>query len=93
MKLSKAQIGVLRVLKDGGELLQTRAGDAFTLNVYGDEETVYKTTFAILVKRRLIVCAGMNGAPAMKPKHRFKAWNLTPAGRQALLEAEGAGAE
>lgn len=80
MKPSKAQLDVLRLLDDEGELFLMPDGKAFTDHYRYGEETVNKNTFRILLKGGYIQYKGDFG--------RYKEYELSNAGRAALSEAE-----
>ena len=83
MKLSKAQLKVLRLMKSGAEI--ARSSDRAWLT---GGKVVFRNTATALFDRGY---TRLNDRRYILGEGIVCFYELTPAGRQALLEAEGAG--
>ena len=96
MKPSKAQLRILEAMKYdnfGYGLYFDPSDNSFFIEDRSGERLVLKRTMDIMLREGWIKRKDLDEMSGVKPEFRYYVFELTPAGRAALLEAEGAGAE
>jgi len=91
MKPSKAQLRILEAMKYenfGYGLYFDPSDNGFFIEDRNGERTVMKRTIDAMLRGGWIKRKGCEELVGIKPEFQYHVYELTPAGRQALLEAE-----